>query len=196
MASRIINYPPNAIIYFNGDKANSVYLIKEGQVRLEYFDIESGSLVRDTLNTGDFFGVKSGLIHFPREEDARVIKKSQVIEFSTDEFEQLIIKNTNIILKMLKSFSNQLRRAGKQMQKLITNKVEADAVSGLFLIGDYYYKTKKYTKALTVYNRFLICYAEHPLAVYAKKRIAEVKDAFDNFGDGGGPTPSFESVTF
>lgn len=196
MASRIINYPPNAIIYFNGDKANSVYLIKEGQVMLEYVDIESGSLIQDIINTGEFFGVKSGLIRFPREEDARVTKKSQVIEFSTDEFEQLIIKNTNIILKMLKSFSNQLRRVGKQMQKLITNKTETDAASGLFLIGDYYYKTKKYTKALTVYKRFLACYAEHPLAVHAKQRITDVKEAFDNFGDGGGPTPSFESVTF
>ncbi|MCH5149231.1 MAG: Crp/Fnr family transcriptional regulator [Spirochaetales bacterium] len=196
MASRIINYPPNAIIYFNGDKANSVYLIKEGQIRLEYFDIENGSLIKDTLNTGDFFGVKSGLIHFPREEDAKVIKKSQIIEFSTDDFEQLIVKNTNIILKMLKSFSNQLRRAGKQMQKLITNKAETDSVSGLFLIGDYYYKAKKYTKALTVYNRFLIYYSEHPLAEHAKQRIADVQEAFDSFGDGGGPTPSFENVTF
>lgn len=196
MASRIVNYPSNAIIYFNGDKANSVYLIKEGQVMLEYVDIETGSQVQDIINTGEFFGVKSGLIRFPREEDARVIKKSQVIEFSTDEFEQLIIKNTNIILKMLKSFSNQLRRVGKQMQKLITNKAETDAASGLFQIGDYYYKTKKYTKALTVYTRFLTCYAEHPLSAYAKQRITEVKEAFNNFGDGGGPTPSFERVTF
>ena len=87
MASRIINYPSNAIIYFNGDKSNSVYLVKEGQVTLEYTDIETGSLVQDTINTGEFFGVKSGLIRFPREEDARVSQKSQVIEFSTDEFE-------------------------------------------------------------------------------------------------------------
>ncbi len=196
MASRIINYPPNAIIYFNGDKANSVFLVKEGQVTLEYTDIETGSLIQDTINTGEFFGVKSGLIRFPREEDARVAVKSQVIEFSTNEFEQLITKNTNIILKMLKSFSNQLRRTGKQMQKLVTNKAETDPASGLFLIGDYYYKTKKYTKALTVYKRFLACYANSPLAVHAKQRIIEVKEAFDNFGDGGGPTPSFENVTF
>ena len=196
MASRIINYPPNAIIYFNGDKANSVYLVKEGQVTLEYQDIENGSLIKDEINTGEFFGVKSGLIRFPREEDARVSVRSQVIEFSTDEFEQLITKNTNIILKMLKSFSNQLRRTGKQMQKLVTNKSETNPASGLFLIGDYYYKTKKYTKALTVYNRFLTYYGTHPFAEHAKKRIAEVKEAFENFGDGGGPTPNIENVTF
>ena len=39
--------------------------------------------------------------------------------FSVPEFEQLATKNTRIITKMLKVFSNQLRRIHKQVQTLL-----------------------------------------------------------------------------
>lgn len=196
MAPRMINYAPNAIIYFSGDKANSIYLLKKGKIVLEYNDVHTGEEISDTINTGEFFGVKSGLIRFPREEDAKVMINSEVIEFSTDEFELLITKNTSIILKMLRSFSNQLRRLGKQVQKLVTNKGQTDPAIGLFSIGDYYYKTKKYTQALVVYERFLKYYPSHNLCNKTKERMDRVKEALDSFGNGGGPTPHIDDISF
>ena len=55
----------------------------------------------------------------------------------------------------------------------------------------------KFSKAsLTSVIRFLTYYGTHPFAEHAKKRITEVKEAFENFGDGGGPTPNIENITF
>lgn len=194
MAPRMINYKPDAIIYFTGDKANSVFLLKQGKVILEYKDIETGEDIKDIINAGEFFGVKSGLIKFPREETARVTALSTVIEFSSIEFEALITKNTSIILKMLKSFSSQLRRIGKQVQGLVvTDKVSAEQSADLFQIGDYYLKNKKYPQAITVYERYLKYYPDGSLKKQAKERIDKAKEYNEAYGEGGGPSTMIDN---
>lgn len=188
MPPRLKNFHAGSIIYFKDDKADSVYLLKEGKVLLVYNDIKTGEEQTDTISAGEFFGVKSGLIKFPREETAKVIQNSTVIEFSSTEFEALITKNTSIILKMLKAFSNQLRRIGKQVQSLVTNKIQTDPENDFFSIGEYYLKNKKYTQALTVYTRYLTYYPNGVFSKDSKKRIDIAKIAFEKYGDGGGPS--------
>lgn len=192
---RMINYKPNSIIYFTNDKADSVFLLKEGKVNLVYNDILSGEQVSDSINNGEFFGVKSGLVKFPREETAKVLVNSTVIEFTSSEFEALITNNTNIIIKMLRSFSNQLRRVGKQVQSFVTDKMSSDPSADFFQIGNYYLKNKKYQQAISVYKRFLIYYQEGALADHARKRLATAEEALKAYGEGGGPTPMLEDIS-
>ena len=193
MAPRMINYKPDSIVYLNGDKSNSVFLLKQGKIILEYNDIQTGEEIKDIINAGEFFGVKSGLIKYPREEIARVISVSTVIEFSSSEFEALISKTPPIMLKMLKSFSSQLRRVGKQVQGLVSTNAPTSQSADLFLIGDYYLKNKKYKQAATVYERYLRYYPEENKAKLAKTRIAKAVELEDSYGEGGGPTPNLDS---
>ncbi len=193
MAPRMINYKPDSIVYFNGDKSNSVFLLKQGKIILEYNDIQTGEEIKDVINAGEFFGVKSGLIKYPREEIARVVSVSTVIEFSSSEFEALISKTPPIMLKMLKSFSSQLRRVGKQVQGLVSTNAPTSQSADLFLIGDYYLKNKKYKQAATVYERYLRYYPEENKAKLAKTRIAKAVELEDSYGEGGGPTPNLDS---
>ncbi|HOJ65011.1 MAG TPA: tetratricopeptide repeat protein [Spirochaetota bacterium] len=187
MPPRLKNFHAGSIIYFKDDKADFVFLLKEGKVQLVYNDIQTGEEQIDIITTGEFFGVKSGLIKFPREETAKVIANSTVIEFSSAEFEALITKNTSIILKMLKAFSNQLRRIGKQVQSFVTNKIQTDPESDFFSIGEYYLKNKKYTQAITVYNRYINYYPNGIFAATAKERIKIAQKALNEYGDGDGP---------
>lgn len=195
MAPRSVNYKPGSIVYFIDDKADSVFLLKEGKVKLTSIDIETGNETVDFIATGEFFGVKSGLIKYPREETSTIVQPSNVIEFSTPEFEALITKNTSIILKMLKAFSNQLRRIGKQVQSIVGNKVSTNPADDMFQIGDYYLKSKKYKQAITVYKRYTSSYpnARHSNIVTSRLSLAE--GALASYGEGGGPTPVLESVT-
>ncbi len=192
MAPRLINYKPDSIIYFKGDKSNSVFLLKQGKVNLIYNDIQTGEEIKELITDGEFFGVKSGLIKYVREETAKVLINSTVIEFSTAEFESLITKNTSIILKMLKSFSNQLRRIGKQVQQLVTDKVSSDSASDLYSIGDYYLRNKKYTQAITVYSRYISYYPNGNFVKEAKVKIEKAKEYLESYGEGGGPSPIIE----
>ncbi len=196
MPPRAVNFKAGSIIYFEGDKANSVYLLKDGKINLALSNLQSGDAEVVTLNPGEFFGVKSGMISFPREETAKVITNSMVLEFPIVDFEALISKNTQIIIKMLKVFSNQLRKIHRQVQSLVsTEDSSLNPAENMFLIGDYFFRNRKYTQAMTVYNRFLKHYPSQELATKAQTRLKSVKSAFDTYGDGGGPVPMLDDVS-
>ncbi len=154
-----MQYKANSIVYFKGDVNEKVYILKSGKVSLKSNDIETGQEIQDLIRTGEFFGVKSALGKYPREETALVLQDSAMVVFSVPEFEQLAQKNTRIIMKMLKVFSNQLRRIHKQVRNLLSTDEQAESPeTGLFRIGEYYLKHKKYGEALHVFRRYLSYY--------------------------------------
>ena len=62
-------------------------------------------------------------------------------------------------MKMLKVFSNQLRRIHQQVQNLITtNQEKEDPEDGLFKIGQYYYNAKRYAQAIYAFRRYITYY--------------------------------------
>lgn len=180
MSPRVKNFNTGSIIYFEHDKADCVFLLKEGKVNLVYDDITTKEKIIDTIAPGEFFGVKSGLIKYPREETAQVVTNSVIFEFPASEFETLIMKNTQIILKILKVFSNQLRKVGKQVQSLVSNKAASDPSDEFFQIGEYYLKNKKNKQALTVYKKYLHYYPDGKFASAAAKRLKSV-ESLGNF---------------
>ncbi len=164
---KAINYKANSIVYFRGDTSENVYILKSGKVSLNYNDIETGQEMHDLIQTGEFFGVKSALGKYPREETAVVLTNATMIAFSVPEFEQIALQNTRIIMKMLKVFSNQLRRIHKQVRNLLmTGANTNDPESGLFKIGQYYLKSRKFKQAVYALRRYLTYY---PSGKYASE---------------------------
>ncbi len=186
---KAIRYRANSIIYFKGDKSDRIYILNSGKVSLNYTDIETGQEVHDLIKTGEFFGVRSALGRYPREETAVVLQDSAVIEFSVPEFEQLISKNTRIIMKMLRVFSNQLRRIHKQVQNLLYAEEQVDPETGLFKIGEYYMSNKRYHQALYAYRRYLVYYPTGAHAAEATKKIERAEEYLQKYGQAKGPTP-------
>ena len=160
MPPKAISFKPNSIVYFKGDKGESVYILQKGQVSLNYTDIQTGQEVHDFVQTGEFFGVKAAFGKYPHDETAMVLVDSTVIQFSVDDFEQLLSNNSRIIMKMLKVFSNQLRRIHKQVRSLMSSEdqEQSDAERGLYSVGEYYFNNKKHGQAADAFNRYLIYY--------------------------------------
>jgi TolA-binding protein len=167
MSPKAVQYKANSIIYFKGDTSERVYILKSGKVSLKSNDIETGQEMQEMIQMGEFFGVKSALGKYPREETAIVLTPSLVIAFTVPEFEQLVMKNTRIIMKMLKVFSNQLRRIHNKVQNLISTEEQGiDPETGLFQTGEYFLKAKKYTQAVYALRRYLTYY---PSGKYANQ---------------------------
>lgn len=174
MSPKAVQFKANSIIYFQGDLTERIYILKSGKVTLKSVDIETGQEIQDMIQTGEFFGVKSSLGKYPREETALVLSPSIVIEFSVPEFEQLASQNTRIIMKMLKVFSNQLRRIHQQVQNLITtNQEKEDPEDGLYKIGEYYFNAKRYTQAMYAYRRYITYYPTGKYADEANRKVSE-----------------------
>jgi len=184
---KAVFYKTNSIIYFKGDQSDKVYILNSGKVSLNYEDIESGQELHDLVKTGEFFGTKSGLGRFAREETALVLSDAQCMAFSVEEFEALVLKNIPLILKMLKVFSNQLRRIQKQVQTLLAAEEHVNPENGLFSIGDYYLKKQAYDQAVYVFKRYLVFYPSGAQATQALKNIELAETYAKRYGSGKGP---------
>lgn len=167
-----VMYKANSIVYFKGDTNESVFILKSGKVSLRYNDIETGQEVHEMIKTGEFFGVKSALGKYPKEETAVVLSDSTMVVFSVPEFESIAMQNTRIIMKMLKVFSNQLRRIHKQVRNLLSTGEQAGGPeTGLFRIGEYYLKARRFPQALYAFRRYLTFYPSGQFAAAATQNI-------------------------
>jgi len=172
-------YFTGSLAYARGDEANRIFILRDGKISLVSIDIETGEEIREPVAPGEFFGVKSALGHFPREENAVAVADSTAMVFSVPEFEAFAVANPSIILKMLKIFSNQLRRVHAQIAKLMTSEtVKSD--EGLFAIGDKYLKLKRYAHAKYVFSRYLTHYPTGAQAAQAAKNLKIAENAVAN----------------
>jgi len=185
-----LQYKSGSLIYFQGDPAAAVFLLQAGKVNLVYQDIETGQDVHDLVQQGEFFGVKSALGRYPREENAMAIMDATVMAFTVPEFEALAMANTRIILKMLKVLSNQLRKIHKQVSSLMA-KEEQNPEAGLFSAGEYYLKAKSYGQARYIFSRYLTFYPSGKNAVQAASNLQQAEMAM---AKGGGAVPPVQSV--
>jgi len=194
VSPKAMQYKANSIIFFKGDVSDKIFILKSGQVSLNYTDIETGQEIHDLIKTGEFFGTRSALGRYAREETAQVLTDSVAVAFTVPEFEQLALKNTRIIMKMLRVFSNSLRRIHKQVQNLIYSEEQIKPEVGLFRIGEYYMKNKRYAQALYVYKRYLTYYPSGRFAADVNQKIQMAEEYLQKYGQGKGPavTPGEE----
>ncbi|HDQ14869.1 MAG TPA: cyclic nucleotide-binding domain-containing protein [Sediminispirochaeta sp.] len=190
---KALKYHANSVVYFKGDTNDRIYILQSGKVSLNYNDIETGQDIHELINTGEFFGVKSALGRYPREETAVVLSDATMVIFSVPEFEQFAMQNTRIIMKMLKVFSNQLRRMHKQVRNLISSSSDGiDPEEGLFKIGQYYMNVGKYHQALYAFRRYITYY---PSGNYSSEATGMIDQAEQRLQGGGGTPPSPRNTT-
>ncbi|MEI8093207.1 MAG: cyclic nucleotide-binding domain-containing protein [Spirochaetales bacterium] len=176
-------YKTNSVIFFQGDAGDKIFILKAGKVLLKSNDIETKEEIKELVASGEFFGVKSALGRYPRDETAQVLSDAEVLVFTVPEFEQLVLSNTRIIMKMLKVFSNQLRRMVSKVQNLISKGNNKDLETGLFGIGEYYYNNRHYKQAQHALTRYL---GHYPEGRYS----AEASELARKAGQGAGKTDS------
>jgi TolA-binding protein len=167
---KTFQFRSGAVIYFKGDPADRVFILQNGIVSLIYQDMETGNDIHDTVQQGEFFGVKSAMGRYAREENAVVLKDSTVMAFSVPEFENFAMANTRIVMKMLTVFSTQLRRVHRQLSILLKTE-EQNPEAGLFSIGEYYLKQKRFDHAKYIFGRYLTYYPSGKNIVMAEANL-------------------------
>jgi TolA-binding protein len=171
---KTFQFRAGSVIYFKGDPADKVFILQNGMVNLVYQDMETGTDMHDMVQQGEFFGVKSALGRYAREENAISLKDSTIMAFSVPEFEQFAAVNTRIVMKMLTVFSTQLRRVHRQLAILLKTG-EQNPEAGLFSVGEYYFKQKRYEYAKYVFGRYLAYYPSGKNSTTAAARLEETE---------------------
>ena len=193
---KVGNYRANSVIYFQGDVvSDKVFVLQQGKVSLNYTDIETAKEIREIIQTGEFFGVKSALGKYPREENAVVLSDAQVLVFTVPEFEVFAQAQTRIIMKMLKVFSNQLGACTSRSTTSSRRTRPQSPEAGLFKAGEYYLKARQYSQAKYIFSRYLTYYPAGRLAEQASRYLEAAESGSVKYGDGKGPAPLMVEAT-
>lgn len=152
---KAIHYQSNSVIYFAGDSDYRVFLLQKGKLILSATDIETGAQINEYIREGEFFGVKSALGKFPREESIMVVADSICLAFSVQEFELFAQNNTRIVMKMLKVFSNQLRHIHHQIESILQSEEQTNPDDGMYSVALSFYKGQDFSPAAEIAMRYL-----------------------------------------
>ncbi len=170
-------FTAGSIIYFDHEVGDSIYILKSGRVDISFIQPESGEKIVKTLAIGEFFGLKSAIINHTRDEIAEAVTDVLTIEFKVPEFENYVSTNVELLKRLLRVLSNQLRNLGIKVNNYLGNNVIYPPNIGLFKIGEYYLNNKQYKQAMQVYERYINEYPDTNLAGEAKYRIQIAEEA-------------------
>jgi len=167
-------YKSGSIIYFESDKSEYIYILKSGRVLLTYTKIDTGEEVKEEVRQGEFFGVKSALGKYPREETAQTIGETSVLVLNMADFERMILRNVNVVRKMLRVFSNQLRRLNKTVRTVLGESDNVNPDVQLFKIGEHYFKAGDFNKATYAFKKYMEYYPDTDYSKLAMDRIKAI----------------------
>ncbi len=180
---KIMQYNKGSIIYFAGDRDERVFILQKGCVIISTIDVETHQTITEQIKTGEFFGVKSALGHFPREETATVLMDSVCLALTVQEFETIFSSNKNLIMKMLRVFSNQLRQIHKKTEEILNKGLDVNQQNGMLSVAQAFFKDEKWRTCSDICATYLKLYPnafnrDEVIKMY-KTSAARAKSQFD-----------------
>ena len=170
-----IFYRANTIIYFQGDKAEHVLVLKNGKVKLTEKNELTDSENTVNVELGEFFGMKAAVAGAYQSETAMAVQDSTVVHMTLPEFESIITDNHRILMKILRMLSSSLRQIHKKIKSLLAQELQnINPETGLFSIGEYFFNEGRYALASEAFNRYLKYW---PMGIYAPQAMARIGDA-------------------
>lgn len=171
---KAMQFSKGSIIYFEDDHDDRVFVVQSGAVLLASTDIETGQAVAERVRPGEFFGVKSAFGHFEREETATALVPTVAVALTVQEFEILFSNNKQLVMKMLRVYSNQLRQIHKKTESILNNVTE-DQQTGMLAVANTFASDGNYRSACDVYLKFLSRYPNSPNKEKVARFYAEAK---------------------
>lgn len=122
-------YAAKSTIFSDGDPANKIYLIRDGEVRISIMIPGAGEEALALLKAGDFFGEMSLIDENVRSARAIANKDCVLMEIQKDDFKNLLNENGEIARKFLWEFC-----------RILTNRLRAtnEKFFGLFAMSGFF----------------------------------------------------------
>ncbi|TFH41093.1 MAG: cyclic nucleotide-binding domain-containing protein [Chrysiogenales bacterium] len=184
-------YKAGSYIYIEGDEdVEEVFIVEKGHVEFKSSN-ERVNTHGNNAGPGDVFGFISSLSRRPRMETAFAKVTSSIVSFSRERFLSLLQKNSDIALKLINSYAEELRvydtmifplEGGRDM--FLPQDIQ------LFELGSYYHVNGMKENATYVMSRYMELFPDGP-------NVGKARDALIQFaGDGmkGIPPPVTEGI--
>ncbi len=107
------------VIFHRDDPGQSLYIIKEGRVRIRLTSPEGQEVALAIFGPNDSFGEMAILDNQPRSADAIALDKVDVYTLQRDDFISVIHEHPDIAVEVMKTLSLRIRTANQMVEDLI-----------------------------------------------------------------------------
>lgn len=134
-STRMLAMPKGQVLYHQGETAQSLYLLKQGRVRLSQYRASGKKLDLAILLPGTFFGEMPLLGTRMRHASAEAIEDGLVCVMSQADIERLVLAKPQVGLRMLEILGRRLAEAEDRLHDLAYRTVPARLASVLLRLA-------------------------------------------------------------
>jgi len=112
-------YPKGSVILFEDDPGDSLYLVREGRVKVVLVGEDGREVILGVLGVGEHFGELSLIDDQPRSAHVIAMEDAQLLVLRRDDFRRRVDANPAVAWAMLVELSRRLRRADGKIGGLV-----------------------------------------------------------------------------
>jgi CRP/FNR family transcriptional regulator len=126
-------YPKGSTLYMQGQKANGVYILCQGRVKLSTCSKDGKVIILHIAEPGEILGLSTAISNTVHLATAEVLEPCQVNFVKTEDFLSFIRKNPEACLSAVRQLGNNYQNAYFQICSLGLSNSVADRLASLFL---------------------------------------------------------------
>ncbi len=171
---QIVTFKQGSYMVVEG-KADSdrFYIVQRGTVQC--FKSSGSGIQPFRLGPGDFVGVVPCMASHLQIETAVALTDVQAIAVRKEQYPELIVNNTPVALKIIKTFAARMRQMNEMLTKATLNTVVSDTSEQILRVAQYYEKASRNNIAVYAYYQYLKTKPEGPYAEMAKQKFVALK---------------------
>ena len=122
--SNIRNYPKGSMIILEEEYGDTVFIIKEGTVKITRVNDEGKEVILALLGTTEIFGELAILDGEVRSANALAQEKCELLCLTSDDFLKLLEGNFKVSLALMGELAKRLRKSDMQIEALSLSDAE------------------------------------------------------------------------
>ena len=118
------HYVKKEVLYFPAEPSNSVYILKEGKVKISRLTSDGQEIILSIVQPGEIFGelAVTGQVH--REERAEVLEDSVVCIISLKDMKGLMKDIPSLNTEILKRLGDRVKKVQSRLEAIICKSTE------------------------------------------------------------------------
>jgi CRP/FNR family transcriptional regulator/CRP/FNR family cyclic AMP-dependent transcriptional regulator len=131
-------FSPEQIILLAEEEGDTMFVIRQGTVKVSVITDEGREIILDLLGTGDFFGEMALLDGYPRSATVTAMEATELVMLRRSDFLGLLHREPQIASKLLVELTTRLRRADRKIETLALVNSTSKILKILMELGERY----------------------------------------------------------
>ena len=112
------SHPKGSVIVFEDDPGDSLYIVREGRVKVVLVGEDGREVILGVLGVGDHFGELSIIDNQPRSAHVIAMEDTSVLVLRSEDFRRRVEANPAVAWALMQELSRRLRRADSKIHGL------------------------------------------------------------------------------